>query len=140
MKKTGIVLFGIVGAVFANTASAVQKCVALTSSTTCTYVSTAYNQSNWSSNCGGISIQGVAFCGSKSGSIGDKSDAVTASSTSDDNKYCWCKMVSPAVSYWVFNNAGPSAGFCANSCAYYCANVPANSSAFRSALFTSLGD
>ena len=138
MKKH-LIIAGIICAASIPPAYAVTKCVKLTSSTTCT--TSSGNGSNWSATCGGIAIQGVAFCGSqKGGAMGTKSENVTTSSTSDDNKYCWCKMVSPAVSSWVFNTTNSSAGSCANYCASHCASNAQYRSDFRSALFSGLSD
>ena len=140
MKKH-LIIAGIICAASIPPAYAVTKCVKLTSSTTCTSYSGGYNQSNWSATCGGIEIQGVAFCGSQDGgSAGTKSENVTTSATSDDNKYCWCKMVSPAVSSLVFSHSGTSASACANLCAYNCAGRAQRSSALRSGLFSGLSD
>ena len=134
----GIFLLGITIAL-CTPAMAVTKCVKLTPSTTCTTYSG--NGSNWSATCGSIEIQGVAFCGSqKGGSVGTKSETVTTSLTSNDNRYCWCKMVSPAVSSWVFSSGGGSASGCANGCASTCAYDAARIASFRSALFSGLGD
>ena len=139
MKKH-LIIAGIICAASIPPAYSVTKCVKLTPSTTCTSYSGNYSQSNWSMTCGGIEIQGVAFCGSQDGgSIGTKSETVTTSSTSDNNQYCWCKMVSPAVSSWVYRS-GLSAGTCARYCASYCANYTQVISAFRSALFSGLSD
>ena len=138
MKKH-LIIAGIICAASIPSAYAVTKCVKLTSSTTCT--SPSGNGSNWSVTCGGIEIQGVAFCGSQSGvSIGTKSENVTTSSNSDDNKHCWCKMVSPAVSSWVFYVSITSAGGCVDGCAYACAYGAQHSSALRSGLFSGLSD
>ena len=140
MKKH-LIIAGIICAASIPPAAAVTKCVALNSSTTCTSSSGAPGQSNWSATCGGIEIQGVAFCGSRNGVFaGTKSENVTTGSTSDDNKYCWCKMVSPAVSRWVFHPADTLAGSCAYSCAYLCAADAQGSASFRSALFSGLSD
>ena len=139
MKKY-LLIVGLICAATIPSAFAVTKCVKLNSSTTCSDFSGATGQSNWSATCGGVSVQGVAFCGSqKGGSNGATTDAVTTSSTSDDNKYCWCKMVSPAVSRWVFAYSGASAGDCAFNCAAYCARSR-NFASFRSGLFGSLSD
>ena len=139
MKKH-LIIAGIICVASIPSAYAVTKCVKLTSSTTCTTFSG--NGSNWSATCGGIEIQGVAFCGSrKGGSMGATTESVTISSTSDNNKYCWCKMVSPAVSSWVFYNySSTTAGYCAYNCAYDCATGARNYSALRSALFSGLSD
>ena len=140
MKKH-LIIAGIICAASIPPAYAVTKCVKLTSSTTCTSVPGATGQSNWSATCGGIEIQGVAFCSSQDGgSVGTKSETVTTSLTSDDNKYCWCKMVSPAVSSWVFYFSRASAGDCAFYCANNCARGAYGISAFRTPLFSGLSD
>ena len=140
MKKH-LIIAGIICAASIPPAYAVTKCVKLTSSTTCTSPSGEAGQSNWSVNCGGIAVQGVAFCGSqKGGSAGETSETVTISSNSDDNKHCWCKMVSPAVSSWVSYFSFSSAGDCARICAGRCEYGAQYSSAFRSALFSGLSD
>ena len=140
MKKH-LIIAGIICAASIPPAYAVTKCVKLTSSTTCTSHSGAYDQSNWSITCGGIEIQGVAFCGSQNGgSIGATTESVTISSTIDDNKYCWCKMVSPAVSSWVFNYSDSSAGYCVNGCARNCAHYARYNSDLRSGLFSEFSD
>ena len=140
MKKH-LIIAGIICAASIPPVYAVTKCVKLTSSTTCTSYSGTAGQSNWSATCGGIEIQGVGFCGSKNGgSMGTKSETVTTSTGSDDNKYCWCKMVSPAVSSWVFNYSNASNGDCAYGCAVNCAYSARNISAYRSALFSGLSD
>ena len=140
MKKH-LIIAGIICAASIPPAYAVTKCVKLTSSTTCTSSSGEFGQSNWSATCGGVSVSGVAFCGSQNGnSMGTKSEKVTTSSTSDDNKNCWCKMVSPAVSSWVFNISTESAGACAYLCAYNCAGRAQSQSAFRTPLFSGLSD
>ena len=138
MKKH-LIIAGIICAASIPPAYAVTKCVKLTPSTTCT--TSSGNGSNWSATCGGIAIQGVAFCGYQDGgSEGKTSENVTASSTSNNNKYCWCKMVSPAVSPWVFGTPLTSAGLCADNCADQCAFRARYSTAFRSGLFSGLSD
>ena len=140
MKKH-LIIAGIICAASIPPVYAVTKCVKLTSSTTCTSSSGAFGQSNWSATCGGVSVSGVAFCGSQKGSsAGVKSKTVTTSLTSDDNRYCWCKMVSPAVSSWVFADSEASAGNCAADCAYNCATRAQYNSAFRAALFSGLSN
>ena len=136
MKKH-LLIAGLLCAAIIPPAFAVTKCVKLSSSTTCSTYSGISGQSNWSATCGGVSIQGVAFCGSQDGgSTGATTDAVT---TSDNNKYCWCKMVSPAVSSWVFYGDRESASNCARLCARICASYAAGN-ARGTFLFTGLLD
>ena len=140
MKKH-LIIAGIICAVTIPPAAAVTKCVKLTSSATCINPSAELRQSNWSATCGGIEIQGIGLCGSKNGlGPGIPSGSVTTSSTPDDNIYCWCKMVSPAVSHWVFYDADTPASNCASICARYCAYDALRSSVFRTALFSGLSD
>ena len=141
MKKH-LIIAGIICVASIPPAYAVTKCVRLSSSTTCVRPYGSTGQSNWSATCGGIEIQGVAFCGSQDGgSMGTTSETVTTSPASADNKNCWCKMVSPAVSSWVFSYSGSYAGSCATTCAYSCATgAGQTNSAFRSALFSGLSD
>ena len=138
MKKH-LIIVGIICAASIPPAYAVTKCVKLTSSTTC--ITSSSNGSNWSATCGGIEIQGVAFCGSQEGaSEGVTTETVTTSSTSDDNRHCWCKMVSPAVSRWVFAYDHDSAGHCAADCSNYCGFIVEESEPGRAGLFSGLSD
>ena len=63
MKKH-LLIAGLICVATIPPASAVTKCVKLTSSTTCSGFSAGNSQSNWSTHCDDILIQGVAFCGS----------------------------------------------------------------------------
>ena len=139
----GIFLLGITIAL-CTPASAVTKCVKLSSSTTCSYVNPGTYVVDWTSNCTSsgtsVAISGISQCSSTSGSsVGQKATALKISGGTDD-KYCWCKMVSPAVSSWVFNRDYGSASSCANGCASNCAYRAALAVSVRSALFSGLGD
>ena len=139
----GIFLLGITIAL-CTPASAVTKCVKLSSSTTCSYVNPGTYVVDWTSNCTSsgtsVAISGISQCSSTSGSsVGQKATALKISGGTDD-KYCWCKMVSPAVSSWVFSGVYGSASACAYDCAGSCAFDAAGNASFRSALFSGLGD
>ena len=145
MKK--LLTLTAVGAILAAPAMAVQKCVALDAeTTTCTSTPTAGN-ADWSATCTtngtSVPIKGIAMCSNQAAdaTLGTSDAITTVSSDSDATNYhCWCKMVEPAVSSWVFVIASSSAGFCANVCSYRCAHYAQNYSAFRSALFGSLAN
>ena len=139
----GIFLLGITIAL-CTPASAVTKCVKLSSSTTCSYVNPGTYVVDWTSNCTSsgtsVAISGISQCSSTSGSsVGQKATALKISGGTDD-KYCWCKMVSPAVSSWVFYADLGSASDCAYYCATNCARYAAYAASFRSALFSGLSD
>ena len=134
----------VIAITFCQPVYAVTKCVKLTSSTTCSYVNPGTYVVDWTSNCTSsgtsVAISGISQCSSTSGSsVGQKATALKISGGTDD-KYCWCKMVSPAVSSWVFRSADGSASLCAYSCAYYCADYAAYIASFRSAMFSNLSD
>ena len=148
MKRI-IVLYLAIAPVCAITttgAHAVTKCVALNSSTTCTSASEQYlYRTDWAATCttNGVStpISGIGICCSTEGA----SQYATAteldrSSTVNDNKYCWCKMTSPAVSRWVFSDSYGSLASCAVNCASVCAYRVRVYAAFLSVLFGSLSD
>ena len=142
MKKH-LLIAGLICVATIPPAAAVTKCVKQpsSSSSTCSGLSAGNSQSNWSATCDGVSVQGIAFCGSQDGVLtGATTDAVTTNLTSDNNKYCWCKMVSPAVSRWVYAYSDGSAGYCARNCAAYCARSAGSTASFRSALFSNLSD
>ncbi len=94
------------------------KCVYLDNDTRCSAKS--HTSSDWSATCDEIEISGVAFCGSDGGDIAGE---VNASETSTDNKYCWCKMVSPAVSDWQFERQFSSASDCLTTCTTACSGI-----------------
>ena len=144
--KLKIILAGaIFCAMVAAPAHAVTKCVALSGSTTCTPSGSATGHTDWAATCttNGVStpISGIGVCGSTDGgSVGATATELDTSSTSDDNKYCWCKMTSPAVSRWVFLYSIGSASACAQTCAANCAYRVQLYASIRSAMFGSLSD
>ncbi|MBQ7127937.1 MAG: hypothetical protein IJO18_03060 [Alphaproteobacteria bacterium] len=145
MKRSIFILLGM--GILTGGAHAVQKCVALdASTTTCTSTPTAGN-ADWSATCTtngtSVPIKGIAMCSNQAADAAyGTSDAITTVSSSSDttNVNCWCKMVEPAVSSWVFFSASTSAGHCAAYCSFFCADRARYFSAFRSALFSSLGN
>ena len=146
MKSKILITSAILCAISAAPAHAVTKCVALNSSTRCTTDDSQYEyHTDWAATCttNGVStpISGIGICSStEGGSIGQTATELDTSLTSDDNKYCWCKMTSPAVSRWVFRISSMSAGSCARFCAFHCADGVRRNEDFWSALFGSLSD
>ena len=147
MKK--LLTLTAVGAILAVPAMAVQKCVVAldASTTTCTSPTAATGNADWSVTCTtndtSVPIKGIAMCSNQAGDAQyGTSDAITTvNSTSDTtNLNCWCKMVEPAVSSWVFIGTNASAGDCAHTCSGGCAGNARAFSAFRSALFGSLAN
>ena len=146
ISKQFLIAGAMLCAITTTGAHAVTKCVALNSGTTCTSDYSAYRgHIDWAGTCttNGVStpISGIGICSSTAGaSQFATATELDTSSTSDDNKNCWCKMTSPAVSRWVFYYLYSSAGSCAHGCAPNCALYFKVNAAFRSALFGSLSD
>ena len=145
MKK--LLTLTAVGVILTAPAIAVQKCVALDSSTTTCTSTSAYGNADWSATCTtngtSVPIKGIAMCSNqKTDARYGTSDAITTVSTVADtsNVNCWCKMVEPAVSSWVFLVADSSAGSCVIRCSLYCASNAGGDAALRSALFGSLAN
>ena len=135
MKKIQF-LFIIIGTTIIRPANAVYKCANFDTSTTFSTTSVA-GAADWTANktySGNIilSVRGIAICGGQAGSsMGTESDSVSIDQTSTNNKYCWCRMVSPAVSRWLYISTFASAGVCSNNCAQTCAQNMANPSGYR---------
>ncbi len=145
MKRSIFILLGM--GILTGGAHAVQKCVALDASTTTCTSTAASGNADWSATCTtngtSVPIKGIAMCSNQAAdaTYGTSDAITTVSSTSDTtNVNCWCKMVEPAVSSWVFIYAYTSAGHCAANCSGNCAHSARYNSAFRSALFSSLGN
>ena len=144
MKKH-LILAGVfsVAIVQSQPAMAVTKCVALNSSTTCT-IDDYERHTDWASTCttNGVStpVSGIGICSSTDGGSGyQTATELDTSATPDDNKYCWCRMISPAVSRWVYS-AAPATIYCERYCANNCATNLYFYPAFRRVLFGSLSD
>ena len=144
ISKQFLIAGAMLCAITTTGAHAVTKCVALNSSTTCRSNDSLYqNHADWAATCttNGVStpISGIAICSSTKGGMAATATELDISSTVDENMYCWCKMISPAVSRWV-SGGGSSASGCAEVCASFCAMAPQNYPIFKSMLLGSLSD
>ena len=124
--KSKIIIAGLVCIITAPPAPAVTKCVALNSSTTCEANYGLYqNHPDWSAICttNGVStpIKGIGVCSSTKGaSAYATATELEMSSAADNNKYCWCRMISPVVSHWISATSFASNDECSQNCAYEC--------------------
>lgn len=145
MKKH-LLFVGIMCAVTVTPAMAVTKCVNLSStSTTCAGNLSSSTGADWSATCTtngqSVDIKGVAACTAATtgrppvtGTAKTTLSANLASGTVD----CYCKMVSPAVSRWIFAIRQEN---CGSTCAAMCANVLSYSDrAMAKTMFSSLSD
>ena len=100
-------------------------------------------QVDWSSTCTvsgtSVDVKGVSVCSSQSGNKGDVADTLSRSHIASENVHCWCKMVSPAVSRWVYSE--DAGGNCAHYCATDCVSgLSGYLTTFRTSMFSSLSD
>ncbi len=92
----------------------------------------------WTANFDYGDVSGIAVCNDTSGSWGVASPQYDFESGTTGAK-CWCKMLSPARSAWVYNGSYNSASQCATSCAY-CVNYVSSNADFRGGMFGSVGN
>lgn len=64
-------------------------------------------------------VEGVSVCSSTAGATAGQSTA-TSLSMEGDKQYCWCRMVSPAVSKYVFWGPGGTEEHCIEVCSNLC--------------------
>ena len=142
MKKHLLIL-GLSGAlVVSPVCAAVTKCVDLNSSSSCTVQKAQSGKIEWGLLCdGNVSVQGISACSSRSGtSMGTTSSDIPTVSYSSGNVNCYCRMISPAVSQWVYLSGYSNVDACMYNCASDCAYMTYNNASMRSALFRNLSD
>ena len=134
MKKylIPIVLIGCIGTAGAATV----KCIAFQPSVKCEYENPG-DYPIFTATCSGVAVKGLGYCSTQSGgSIGTTSLTLNKG----PGAYCWCKMISPAVSYWVYLEQANDTGQCWHTCSIDCAVRLGNSrdSIIRNSLFNNL--
>lgn len=124
MKKCKIfLLVFLINYISVHPAMSVTKCINLSASTRCTSGSVK-GSSNWSANCSGVAVEGIAYCSSTSGARGKTANSITLDSTiPENNLVCWCRLTNPAVSMWTLAQVTGSASNCVTSCAQGCVNL-----------------
>ena len=146
--KSKILIAGLICVATIPPATAVTKCVKLTPSTICSdNGTTTTSQPEWHLTCDGVPVHGIGFCSSQRGaSIGATTDNLETSISTDENRYCWCRMISPAVSRWVYSEYFYANSDCVDLCAYSCSQYASDATdpdiyrPILSAMFGSLSD
>ncbi|MBE6459887.1 MAG: hypothetical protein E7009_02790 [Alphaproteobacteria bacterium] len=142
MKK--ILFFCAVIAMSTMTVMAnVYKCTYYDSSATVEMDSTADTKADWSgtlTNLDGTTVrmEGVVSCSKNRGSaIGATVDVLTTATSDESTSHlnCWCKMVRPFVSKWVYVAYSGSTARCARYCSHHCATFIRDDATVRDALF-----
>ena len=109
-------------------ATAVSTCIPLTPDDSCSFSFVSYGGPDWESYCAGTTAAfiGVGICSSQNGgSTGTTATSIKTSNIHAENKYCWCKLISPAVSLWHFVYIEPDADLedhylCSEFCSIHC--------------------
>ncbi len=137
-------------ALLTTPATAVQKCVALNADSDIRCHSSNRNlfkrHVDWSTTCGdidnisGVPIKGIAAC-SYVNYLSNDSVLVypIEDGVSNNQRYCWCKVISPAISGWVLYDDGSigqdfeDSEDCLTNCASSCAEIswPMNEEIFK---------
>ena len=98
------------------------KCIALGSSATCEYLAPTEWQSDWTSRCNGIDVSGVSVCANYENDQitgnGAVIDTVWKNSDVSKNRACFCRIIGPVISRWVYAETYNDAG--SNGCAQWC--------------------
>ena len=148
-----IVMLSAILAVVSVPAAAVQKCVALGSRTTCEaprgLSESPTGKADWSLTCTtnreSVTVKGIGVCSSVSGRTASPVDSLITSTCisssscplSGDAVYCYCRMVSPALSQWVaIELAFNSESLCLQNCAATRYQYLIDDRAVRTALFS----
>lgn len=129
-----------------ETADATIKCVALNPNDTCSYSGTSVvSRPDFQATCGTTAVQIVDACSITTADANEAVDVIYYESKTHtgDYYYCFCKMISPAVSKWVragsiqYSTISDCNGACGALCA---AKNGLGNSAFRTAMFNNLID
>ena len=135
-----IVMLSVILAVVSVPAAAVQKCVALGSGTTCTAPGERSElptgRSDWDLTCRtnstSVAVHGIGVCAATDGTTSSPVNSLYTSKcfstgscpASGDAVNCWCRMVSPALSQWVYSglvyrSQSECLSYCASTCYQY---------------------
>ncbi|MBE6458061.1 MAG: hypothetical protein E7011_04640 [Alphaproteobacteria bacterium] len=124
-------------------AIATTHCIMMSSNTVCTTSNDCYNTSDCTVSCDNVPITIIGRCSSTSGNADSSVAAnISTSSTSSNNIWCWCTLVSPVTTRWVLRFQYSSASYCASQCGRGCRNAMIfdndSDKNFRSTLFNNI--
>lgn len=132
------ILATVLSLLSSNTTLAAVKCVQLNTNSQCQ--AAALGKAGWSGDCGTrdrLPVEGVAICASSSGTT---ASSLSVSPDPTKNGFCWCRLISPAVSQWVYSGLAAYHEDCLGDCAEECAASLASDSTFRTRIFSNLSD
>lgn len=118
MKK--LLTLTAVGAIMAASANAATQCVKnVTNQTSCSG-GTDYNDSDWTIKCDTDTYRGTYFCSKQGGDYtGEAAENLQQDDGDNPVGFCWCRLLTPAVSKWVFTGWSYEQ-YCSRNCAFRC--------------------
>ncbi|MBQ2858923.1 MAG: hypothetical protein IJE82_00995, partial [Alphaproteobacteria bacterium] len=135
MKK--LLLLSVLGASIITPATAVYKCISLLPTTTCKSGIVSAGYVDWSGTAStGLKYSGTATCATTPADNNEIQNAIYVSTSTvaenavATNTICFCRLVSPVVSKYVWAYSYASQMACAQGCAIKCSDdfVTTNSS------------
>lgn len=145
MKKY-LLVAGLIWMVTIPPATAVTKCVALNSNTTCDAGDGTSGNVVVNATCTtdgtSVDVQIIGVLSSTRATsdyeVKDSIKYAKSAPSSSNVLYCWCKMISPVVSKWVYTySVANTSDSCPAACSRYLAF---DEGPFREALFSNLSD
>lgn len=98
-----------------------------------------YTAGEWTVTAPYGTLSGIATCISTAGSYGVAYPQYNFEQGTTGG-HCWCRMLHPSRSAWVYSYAGGSAKNCASGCAYSCGDNVRINVVFRRGVFGSAGN
>lgn len=144
MKKT-LILTALGATIMSPAIAAVQKCVSLQATENYTSLfgsAVEVKCADWGAigSTSKITVEGVGVCSNNAGTSSTRDNLSFDTSSTTNNKYCWCKMISPAISKWVYSGGNKtSEATCLRDCAANCAAAMQYSN-YRGYFFSNLTD
>ena len=106
--------------------------------TSATYTS-AYAGKTWTGNFSYGKLSGIAGCYTTgAASVGAPSQAPITINTTGE--YCYCKMLRPTLSPWLYAGYNVHSSPCVNACQQSCSEFISRESSWRRALFRAIND
>ena len=159
LKMKNIMIISVIGIMLTGGGNAVQKCVAIDTSEpiNCTTSASAIYETYWEGSCifgtrstyTGLFVTGESMCSSSrnltsSGALDlytthpSYSDLTYSADALNDSRQCWCRMLTPAISKWIYINQHSGALDCHKNCSTLCSDKMDGTYDFQMAIFSNL--
>ena len=159
LKMKNIMIISAIGIMLTGGGNAAQKCVAIDTSTaiSCATSASSTYRTGWEGSCifgtksthTSLFITGESICvGSRnmtsSGSLDlytthpSYSDLTYSADALNDSRQCWCRMLTPAISKWIYINQHSGALDCHKNCSTLCSDKMDGTYDFQMAIFSNL--